>query len=111
MGHHGCVGADREIQAGQQSQLMMSAFLATELIGWVGGQEDEGTLSVLMPLTTGGQTIVGDKQGRLDHTGSSPWRQADKDGQLPWEIRTLVTKQKLQVGPRSPEGRLAPIQW
>lgn len=67
-------GADREIQPGQKSQLMMSASLVTEQIGWVGGQEEEGTLSVVMPLTTGRQTIVGDKQGKLDHTGSPPWQ-------------------------------------
>lgn len=74
MGHHGCAGADREIQPGQQSQLMMQASPVTEQIGWVGGQEEEGTLSVVMPLTTGGQTIVGDTQGRLDHAGSPRWQ-------------------------------------
>lgn len=38
------------------------------------GWKEEGTLSVVMPLTTGGQRMAGDKQGRLDHTGSPHWR-------------------------------------
>lgn len=53
---------------------MITASLVTEQIGWEGGREEEGILSVVMSLTTGGQRIVGDNQGRLDHTGSPPWQ-------------------------------------